>query len=265
MTRLQRKYSNTGCYHIMLRGNEKKNIFLDDEDRQKFINVMDKKNSQAELSLYAYCLMSNHVHLVLKDRTNELSLIMKGIATSYAMYFNKKYCRVGHVFQDRFKSETVEDERYLMAVIRYVHRNPLKAKLVESPEGYKWSSYWCYMNPDEPAANLVDTQYILNTIAVNPKSAVREFNRFVMENNDDKFLDMDEGGIRTLEDAELYLNNYLQKNWPEFSRKEIRTNRSLRNEIIAVLRKNTELPIVGIAKLLAVNRGVVERVRPEYY
>lgn len=263
LARLQRKYSNTGCYHIMLRGNERKNIFLDDEDRLRFINILHKKQSEAELSYYAYCIMDNHVHLVLKDYINEISLIMKGIATSYAMYFNNKYQRVGHVFQDRFKSEAVEDERYLMSVIRYVHYNPIKANMVESPEHYLWSSYQWYMDPDEEEGKLVDAQYILGMIAENRDVAILEFRRFFMEKNNDQFLDEDEVSVCTLDEGETFLHNYLKKNWSGISKDKIRTNKDLRTEVIAALRTYTKLPVVKIASLLGVNRGIVVRVKPK--
>ncbi|MBP1759751.1 MAG: transposase [Firmicutes bacterium] len=261
MARLQRKYSSTGYYHIMLRGNERKNIFLNGEDRHKFMDIVHKKHSEAELLLFAYCLMDNHVHLVLKDNKNQISLIMKGIATSYAMYFNNKYRRTGHVFQDRFRSEAVEDERYLMAVIRYVHCNPIKAKLVEHPEQYKWSSYQWYMDPDGSDAHLVDTQYILGMIAQNRTFAISEFKRFFMEKNHDKFLDVDEDSIHTLEEGEIYLHNYLEKNWGGISKDRIISDKGIRTKVIAALRTDTDLPIVSISKLLGVNRGIVERVR----
>lgn len=261
MARLQRKYSNTGCYHIMLRGNERKKIFLDDEDRSKFINILQRKQSETDLSFYAYCLMDNHVHLVLRENNNEISLIMKGIATSYAMYFNIKYRRVGHVFQDRFKSEAVEDEQYLMAVIRYVHYNPIKAFMVERPEDYRWSSYQWYLVPEVEEAEFMDAQYVLGTISENLALAIIEFKRFFMEKNDDAFLDEDESSIHTLEEGEAFLDKYIEKNWSGTNRDKIITDKNVRNEVIRNLRTHTKLPIVSIARLLGVNRGIVERVK----
>jgi len=260
--RLQRKYSNTGCYHIMLRGNERKKIFLDDGDRLKFIDILHKKQSETNLSFYAYCLMDNHVHLVLRENNNEISLIMKGIATSYAMYFNIKYGRVGHVFQDRFKSEAVEDERYLMAVIRYVHHNPIKAYMVERPENYRWSSYQWYIEPDVEEAKFIDAQYVLGMISENQGLAIIEFKRFFMEKNDDAFLDDDDvSSIRTLEEGEAFLAKYIEKNWPGTNKDRIITDRTSRNDVIRNLCAHTKLSIVNIARLLGVNRGIVERVR----
>ena len=163
MSRLQREYSPTGCYHIMLRGNERKKIFLEDNDRRRFLDTLLKKKNETKLVVYGYCLMDNHIHLILRDNRNEISTIMKGIATSYAMFFNTKYNRVGHVFQDRFKSEAVGDERYLMAVIRYVHNNPVKAGIVEKPDQYEWSSYGGYVFPG--VTGLVDAHDVLEMIS----------------------------------------------------------------------------------------------------
>ena len=261
MARLQRTYSNSGYYHIMLRGNERKKIFLDDEDRQKFIAIIRKKKIATNLLLYAYCLMDNHVHLVLRDDKNEISIIMKGIATSYAMFFNNKYGRVGHMFQDRFKSEAIEDERYLMAAIRYVHNNPVKAGMVENPEQYKWSSFECYITPDH-MKTIVDADYILKIISENQRAAIDEFRRFSIKKNENQFMDEDSDSIRTLEDGEVYLKRYITNNWPGVDKAEIRKNKRIMNEVIVELRTNTNLTIVKIACLLGVNRGMVERIRP---
>lgn len=261
MARLQRKYSNTGYYHIMLRGNERKRIFRDDEDRLRFINILQKKQSETDLSFQAYCLMDNHIHLVLRETNHEISLIMKGIATSYAMYFNIKYGRVGHVFQDRFKSEAVEDERYLMAVIRYVHHNPIKACMVERPENYRWSSYKWYLEPEAEEAKFMDAKYVLGIISENQALAIIEFKRFFMEKNDDAFLDDDESGIHTLKEGEAYLDKYIEENWSGTNRDKISSDKSTRKEVIHNLRTHTKLSIINIARLLGVNRGLVERMK----
>lgn len=89
--------------------------------------------------VYAYCLMDNHVHLLLNTNHDDLAVIMKSIAVRYASFYNWKYSRTGHVFQDRFKSEPIEDERYLLAVVRYIHNNPIKAGMIEKPADYEWS------------------------------------------------------------------------------------------------------------------------------
>lgn len=257
MARTQRTYSSTGCYHIMLRGNEKKNIILDDYDRQRFLEVLLKKKTETELAVYAYCLMDNHIHLVLRDEQNEISAIMKGIATSYAMYFNIKYNRVGHVFHDRFRSEPVENERYLWSVIRYVHNNPVKAGKVNEAVHYKWSSYRDYIDPE--ASNLVDSRYVLSMISRDIEAAVTEFKLFSKQDDGKEHID-DEAIIQTLDEGRIYLHDYLSGKWPGVEKAAIIYDKLLCGEIIQNLHANTGLSIRKIAELLEVNRRVVERV-----
>jgi len=256
--RVQRRYSASGCYHIMLRGNERKKIFLDDGDHQRFLDILLKKKTKTQLLIYAYCLMDNHIHLVVRDDQNEISTIMKGIATSYAMFFNVKYNRVGHVFQGRFKSEPIEDERYLMSVIRYVHNNPVKAKIVKKANQYEWSSYRSYVSPEE--TTIAEVRYILGMIGGNLNEAIHEFKRFSNEQDEAKYIDEDDEMIKTLEDGRIYLEEYLAKKWPGATREAIYEDQVMRNKIIQELRTNTGLSIRKIAELLSVNRRVVERL-----
>lgn len=257
MARTQREYSSTGCYHIMLRGNERKKIILDDDDRQRFLEILLKKRTETELAVYAYCLMDNHIHLVLRDEQNEISTIMKGIATSYAMFFNIKYNRVGHVFQDRFRSEPIGDERYLWSVIRYVHNNPVKAGVVKEAEQYKWSSYHEYINPG--ASKLVESHYILQMISGDIEAAILEFKRFSKQDDDMEHID-EEDMIRTLDEGRIYLNEYLNSKWPGEEQTVLINDKLICSKIIENLRANTKLSIRKIAELLGVHRRVVERL-----
>jgi putative transposase len=129
-----RKKSVSGVYHIILRGANKQEIFHDDEDRIKFLDTLRKYKHQSEMKIYAWCLMSNHVHLLLREGTESISVTMKRIGVSYALYYNYKYLTTGHLFQDRFKSENVESTDYLLTVTRYIHQNPVKANIVTNPE-----------------------------------------------------------------------------------------------------------------------------------
>lgn len=258
MTRHPRELSNTGIYHIMLRGNERKNIFLDDEDKQHFIEGIEIKQKEMAFFIYAYCLMDNHVHLLIDTKDQEIASIMKGIAVRYATYFNWKYSRVGHVFQDRFKSEPIENDRYLLAAVRYIHNNSVKANIVEKPADYKWSSYADYFRPKRSA--FLDTNFILGIIADDLNSALREFARFSLESDDLSFIDYeDERAIRTINEGREYLSDYLQKKGLEIE--QLKQNKQLQFEIITHLRMNTGLSQRVIATLLNVHKSVVEKVR----
>jgi putative transposase len=120
----------------MLRGNNREKIFRDEEDKARMIDTLGDKKKAEEYFLYAYCVMDNHIHLIIKEGKDPIASIVKRIATSYSYYFNKKYKRIGHVFQERFKSENIEDESYLLAAIRYVHQNPVKPG-IGTVDGYK--------------------------------------------------------------------------------------------------------------------------------
>ena len=109
MPRSARKLSKSGIYHIIIRGIGQQNIFEDDGDRIRFIETLKRYKTELGFEMNAYCLMRNHVHILLKDGREQIDLIMKKIVGSYAVYFNWKYDSVGHLFQDRFKSEPVED------------------------------------------------------------------------------------------------------------------------------------------------------------
>jgi putative transposase len=144
MPREARRKSKSIIYHIMIRGINQQNIFADDEDNEKFINILNAYRKKIEYEIYAYCLMGNHVHLLIKEGKEALSNTMKRIGTSYVYWYNWQYSRKGHLFQDRYKSEAVEDDAYFLTVLRYIHQNPVKARLTNNIESYKWSSYQEY-------------------------------------------------------------------------------------------------------------------------
>lgn len=153
MARQLRTYSSTGIYHVMLRGINRQIIFEQPVDYQKFINLLCLLISPIDelgkpllprCRFYAYCLMPNHVHLIMKEESESLSAAVKRIAAAYALYYNKKYEHYGHLFQDRFKSEPVNDAAYFVTLLRYVHQNPVAGGLCQHVEDYKWSSWGEY-------------------------------------------------------------------------------------------------------------------------
>lgn len=261
MPRHQRILSTTGTYHVMMRGNERKNLFLDEEDKQRFLETLFAKKKEAGFYLLIYCLMDNHVHLVIQEGEESLAVIMKRINASYAYYFNQKYNRVGHLFQDRFKSETIEDERYLMAVTRYIHNNPVKAGIVEKPGDYKWSSYLCYLAPTKPEARNVNTGIILNLISADQDQAVNEFKRFSMQEDANEFMDIDEDREWTLEESKVYLEEYLKTQWPGYQLQELMKNKNTRNEIARHIREKTNLSIRKTADMLGITRGSIQYLK----
>ena len=141
----------------MLRGINQQQIFEDAEDYDKFLDVLKECKEISGFRLYAYCLMGNHIHLLMQEGTETLDMVFKRICGRFVYWYNIKYRRVGHLFQDRFKSEPVDSERYFFTVLRYIHQNPIKAGICKRVEDYAHSSYLEYIS----VCNLVDTGYVL--------------------------------------------------------------------------------------------------------
>jgi len=140
MARKPRQYGDTGIYHIIIRGNNQENLFYDNEDRIFMLQRLRKYVKQLEIDLYAYCLMGNHVHLLIGKGNYSMPLFVKKLTCSYVYYFNHKYERTGHLFQGRYKSEPVENIEYFKTVYRYIIQNPEKAGICYYSK-YDWSSY----------------------------------------------------------------------------------------------------------------------------
>ncbi len=155
MARTARIMSKSNIYHIMLRGINRQKIFLDEEDHRHFLEVLEHCREISEFRLYAYCLMSNHVHLLLHADGEPLEQVMKRIGTRYVVWYNRKYARTGHLFQDRYKSEPVQDNAYFLTVLRYILNNPVKAGICRKAEDYPWSSASDYFS----GGGMTDTSF----------------------------------------------------------------------------------------------------------
>lgn len=144
MPRNRRKQSESSIYHIVARGSGRCVIFEDDRDRNRFLEELTAAFTKNGVELHAWCLMSNHYHLLVRTSLEQLAIAMKELNSSYANYFNKRHSRVGHLFQGRFKSEPVGEDEYYLTVLRYIHHNPQKAGICPASE-YRWSSYSEYV------------------------------------------------------------------------------------------------------------------------
>lgn len=230
MARGSRVRSKTGVYHIMLRGNKRQEIFHDDSDCLKFLDTIQKYKTSTKTIVYAWCLMNNHVHLLLKEGKEDISKTMKRINVSFVHYYNQKYNTTGHLFQDRFKSEPVETDEYLLTVVRYIHQNPVKAGLVEQASDWKWSSCCGYYGKSISHKSLLDTDFILKLFADDLYIARKRFRKFNEQKNDDKCLDYMNNIRKKLSDEEARLeigkligtSNIAQvKNLPKIKRDEV--------------------------------------------
>ncbi|MEN4045913.1 transposase [Sulfurimonas sp. NWX367] len=140
------RYAEPGIYHIINRGTERRDIFLEPEDYDYFLFLLTKAKKDYTLTHHAFCLMTNHYHLLLETHEHNLSKVMQFINDKYAKYYNKKYTRVGHFWQGRFKSYPLFDDAHFWIVAKYIERNPIKAKMVTEVKNYKFQSFfqWKY-------------------------------------------------------------------------------------------------------------------------
>lgn len=244
MPRQVRKKSSTGIYHVMLRGINRQQIFEDDEDRDRFLETLQNYKDECGYTIYAYCLMGNHIHILMKEGREDLTTIFKRIAGSYVYWYNWKYHRSGHLFQDRFKSEPVENDAYFLTVLRYIHQNPVKAKLCKHAEDYPHSSMNAYLTPSV----LVDTSFALSLLPG------IQFSNYHKELNDDNCLEIQESFRLTDEDAKLIILKVANcKNATAFQELEP----AKRNLYIHKLHEKG-LSIRQISRLTGVSKRIVE-------
>lgn len=186
--RVAREKSSTGIYHVILRGINGQIIFEDDEDFQRLLETLKNCQIKSEFEIYAYCLMSNHIHLLMKEEKEELGIVFRRIGASYVYWYNLKYSRRGHLFQDRYKSEVVELEEYFLTVLRYIHQNPLKAGIVTEVADYPWSSYKEYIGKPW----ICNTEFVLNLFSQDRKKAKALFKEFNLQENKDQCLEFNQ-------------------------------------------------------------------------
>lgn len=251
MPRSARMVSVTGVYHAMIRGINRQDIFLDREDRVMFLEKFSAVKERSECSVYAYCLMSNHVHLLIAERTETVGQIIKRLGSSYVYWYNKKYGRVGHLFQGRFHSEAVESEAYLLAALRYIHQNPVNAGMAQGCESYPWSSYHDYMRSGKSTTTLTDTELALEIIGGWP-----QFTEFHQEPCGEDFLDIDDVVRATDALAEELIQQVLAG---RTAGDLLKTPRAERN---AILRELKALPGVShrqIESITGINRNLIQR------
>lgn len=160
-------------YHVTARGNEQRPIFRDDLDRREYLDRIAHYRERFRFQLLAYCLMTNHVHLAIRSGEVPLSRVMAGLQSSYTQWFNRRHTRVGHLFQGRYKAFLVQEDRYLLALIRYVHLNPVTAGVVENASKYLWSSDRYFRRGDGP--HWLDLDAALSTLGPTRQSAVRRY------------------------------------------------------------------------------------------
>lgn len=264
MPRGARRQSQSRVYHIIVRGNDRQNIFRSIEDKERFLETLMVKRRDRNFEYLAYCLMDNHVHLIIDQGEEDIAKIMQSINIRYAHYFNKRYDKIGHLFQDRFKSEVIEDERYLLAAVRYIHNNPVKAGMVAKPADYIWSSYNSYVNPTTEL-DIVNRKVVLSIFAKEESRAIALFKEFSILDSEYMFIDVPnepapkEMSIQTEDQARLFVEDYLRQKHIE--REALKNKKQIRNELIIELKNQSHMSVREIANLLGIDRNIIQRIK----
>lgn len=257
MPRNARVKSKNGVYHVMLRGANRQEIFHDDEDQIRFLETIKKFKEQSEMKVYAWCLMNNHVHLLLKEGNEELSVTMKRIGVSFVAYYHWKYRTTGHLFQDRFKSENVETKKYFQTVVRYIHQNPVKAGIVQHVDEWKWSSCLAYYGKTNEYEELLDGNVVLSMFSNELNMARSRFKKFNKQENNDQCLDNQMTRRRlTDEEARAKIRQVLGA----FEIAQVKSlPRSERNELLRSVKKIEALSQRQAARILGVSPMLINR------
>ena len=236
MPRKSRNTSLSEWMHIIIRGINRENLFYDKEDYERFISTMKRYRRETNYELLAGCCMSNHVHLLMNPKNNTPGKILKKILVSYSAYYNKKYDRVGHVFQDRFRSEPINASRSLIIVARYIYRNPEKAGICKAKD-YPYT----YLPLDGPLSEFFASR--------------QQFVAFLETDNTDRCLEYDsKSGYSDDEAIKIIISVSGELNPQNIQGYE----RKLRDRIIQKL-KLEGLTVRQISRLTGLNRNLVQR------
>ena len=253
MPRKARIISKSGIYHVMLRGINRQQIFKDYEDNKRFLQVLNDCKEISGYKLMSYCLMENHLHLLMKEEKEKLVQIFKRIGARYVYWYNSKYNRTGHLFQDRFRSEPVDDDRYFITVLRYIHQNPVKAGMCKNASQYKWSSYRDYLN----TRGITDTDFGLSLFHENTDKAKILFEELMNQEEKVDCLDIvhESAKITDKEAQRILLEKCGLISITDFQS----MSNERRNCCITRLKENN-LSIRQITRLTGVSFGIVRKV-----
>jgi putative transposase len=219
MARKARAEVEGGLYHVIVRGNNRRRIFDSPADYQKFLSLLATQKIKLPFFIYAYCLMTNHVHLLIERQKDAVGRIMHRLLTGYSQYYNRRYQRIGHLLQGRYKATLCQSDRYLAELVRYIHLNPVRAKMVTEPEQYPYSSHRAYLGL-EPAG-IVDVEPVLRHFGAKKQLAREAYRLFVAAGmktgHQKRFYLADEGRILGTEefiDATIHGLGEIKRNGP---------------------------------------------------
>ena len=211
MARKPRIEFEGALYHIITRGNQRQKIFKGNEDFLQYLDILSGYKTKYGYHLYAYVLMNNHVHLLIETQETPLSKILQGINQRYTAYFNKKYNTSGHLFQGRYKAILCDRDKYLLSLVKYMHLNPVRAKMVNNPDEYRWSSHHSYARrPDKK--DIIDEDQVLRMFSEDKSKARKLYMAFISDGisvkKEDIYLTIDQRILGDEEFADKLMRKY---------------------------------------------------------
>lgn len=258
MPRRAREKSPTDFYHIMIRGINKEKIFIKKKHKEFMIDILNQSIQEILVEIGAYCIMDNHMHLVVKGDLFEISQLMKKINIRFAMRYNNNLDRVGHVFQDRYRSENIYNDNHLLQAISYVHNNPVKAGISKQIQDYEWSSYLGYFTKTSP---LISDG--IKDMVIGISGSARSLKEFHDKKSNIVFIDTEEE-VKKLKDE------ILDRTIFEFCQKEgiidssqIKRDQIKIDNLIKVLLGQDCFTYREIAEVLEVNKNYICKIRIE--
>jgi putative transposase len=253
MVRKGREKSRSGVYHVMLRGINCQTIFEDEVDRLKFLETLKKYKEVSRYQLYGYCLMDNHVHLLIKENEETIAKAIQRISSSYVYWYNSKYERVGHLFQERYKSEKVESRVGYKKVLRYIHQNPLKAGLESSVWKCRWTSIHEYVEK----VDMVDIDWGFQLFSEGRRQAFPLFIQYMQQHNQDQCLDY----VVKVRLSDSEVKEYLNAMGIASSSLLQKLDRVERNRVLVMLKRLEGVNLRQISRVTGISKSVIQRVR----
>ena len=254
MPRKPRLHSSTGIYHIILRSVNQHIIFEEESDYQKFLFMLSDCKTKYNIDIYAYCIMDNHIHLLLHSSDNHLACFFQSLGTRFVRWYNNKYLRSGHLFQERFYSCAVENKSQYLSTLVYIHNNPVKAKICRYPSEYRWSSFNAFFGAKNPIVNIA-----FSYKEAGSKESLLHYFSTADNSYDETYFVKDHRPTNHYLTDEKALSVFKEITNLSCSSEVVNLNKSLRNQFIRRL-KQEGLTYKQVARLMDVSLTTVNRI-----
>ena len=248
ISRIARKYENSSFFHVIVQGINKEYIFKEEKYKSQYLKQIYRFSKELNINIIAYCIMDNHAHfLIMTDNITNLSKLMQKVNSIYAKYYNYINKRVGYVFRDRFLSESIDNKRYFIQCIKYIHLNPVKAKMVKKCTDYKYSSYNDYLKNDSYIKDEILDQILTK----------QEYNDICNSVSCERnFLDIEKD---IQENIKYGIEEYIKIN--NYKIYEIFINRQILKELIKYLKEKHKIKYTETQKFFEIKKGTMEGLK----